>query len=208
MIKASWAPAVLGTGSGSGSGVVELEPAELAGTAQHRAAALHAPGIELHDVEAGQQLGREDAQLGGQVVDPGPPGPPGLMTRDPMRCAGSVAGCMARAIWIVPSLGLGVVEGRRHRCRTAGAPHGVHCTGVTGRGGIVVVVDVVVVDVVVVGPRGRSRGTRPASPRCRARRTRRPGRTRRAARRATTTSATRRRGLRLTPPPTRRTSSL
>ena len=88
--------------------------ARRARAAQHGAAALHAPGIEFHDVESSEQSGGEHAQLGGEVVDPGPAGPAGVDDErsDPLR---RVGGRMHRQRDLDRAqLGLRVVERHGH----------------------------------------------------------------------------------------------
>ena len=104
-MRASWAAGVLGTGSGNGPGVDAPEEDTLA--------ALHVTGL-LRSTPRGSNStmskrasnsGVSTLSSAGRSLTPDTPGPPGSMTRDPIRAAGSVARCMDTAMVIVPDWG-------------------------------------------------------------------------------------------------------
>ena len=107
VMRASWAAGVLGTGSGRGADADDDEfvDPELGG--------LHSTGL-LRSTPRGSNStmskrasspGVSTFNSAGRSFTPDPPGPPGSITREPIRCDGSVARCMASAIWIVPCAG-------------------------------------------------------------------------------------------------------
>ena len=97
---ARWAAAVVGTGSMSGP----LEP----GGAEPDPGALHATGLLRPTPRGSNETMSKRSRTSGVSTDsslgrssmPDPPGPPGLMTRDPIRSAGASAGWRATAIWM------------------------------------------------------------------------------------------------------------
>lgn len=103
--SASWAPTVLGTGSGNGPGVDGAEGVALAELQRTGLLRSTPRGSNSTMSKRAWSWAVSTPNSAGRSLTPDPPGPPGSITRDPIRWAGSVARCMARAIWIVPNWG-------------------------------------------------------------------------------------------------------
>ena len=96
--KACSAAGVVGTGSGDGP---EVTGPQLTGLLRSTPRGSNATMSKSSSRTVGMTLSSFSMSL-----TPDVPGPPGLMTKDPMRAAGSLAGRRSTAIWMVGPSGL------------------------------------------------------------------------------------------------------
>ena len=134
--RACWAAAVVGAGSGSALVVSEGTPFEPQVTGSLR---WTPRGSNETMSKSSRSPGVSTLSSFGRSLMPDPPGPPGLITSEPISLRGQLSGMALNGDLDRGALGVGVVQGNGHRTtlevRAAGAPQDRrHGQGRLGRG--------------------------------------------------------------------------